>query len=82
MAVSRPAYQHAILGGFPTLRARAPARHPTTGADPIPHLGRHLAAAEKGVRAIHGEAPFIEVRPGRSYKVELRASGGLSIRAE
>ncbi len=40
------------------------------------------AAAEKGVRAIHGEAPFIEVRPGRSYKVELRASGGLSIRAE
>jgi len=40
------------------------------------------AAASKGVRAIHGEAPFIEVRPGRSYKVELRASAGLSIRPE
>jgi len=40
------------------------------------------AAAKKGVRAIHGEAPFMEVRPGGSYKVELRASGGLSIRAE
>jgi hypothetical protein len=40
------------------------------------------AAAQKGVRAIHGEAPFMEIRPGRSYKVELRASGGLSIRPE
>jgi hypothetical protein len=40
------------------------------------------AAEEKGVRAIHGEAPFMEVRPGRSYRVELRASGGLSIRPE
>jgi hypothetical protein len=39
------------------------------------------AAAEKGVRAIHGEAPFMEVRPGRTYEVELRSSGGLSIRA-
>lgn len=40
------------------------------------------AAAAKGVRAIHGEAPFMEIRPGRSYKVELRSSGGLSIRPE
>lgn len=39
-------------------------------------------AAQKGVRAIHGEAPFIEMRPGKVYRVELRASGGLSIRAE
>jgi hypothetical protein len=39
-------------------------------------------AAAKGVRAIHGEAPFIEMREGKSYKVELRSSGGLSIRAE
>jgi hypothetical protein len=39
-------------------------------------------ANEKGVRAIHGEAPFIELREGRSYRVELRASGGLTIRAE
>ena len=37
-------------------------------------------AARAGVRAIHGEAPFIELRPGRTYDIELRASGGLSIR--
>jgi uncharacterized coiled-coil protein SlyX len=35
-----------------------------------------------GVRALHGEAPYMELRPGRSYLVELRASGGLSLRAE
>lgn len=40
------------------------------------------AAAALGVRAIHGEAPFVELRPGRSYRVELRSSGGLSIRPE
>lgn len=40
------------------------------------------AAAERGVRAIHGEAPSIEARPGKRYRVELRASGGLSIRPE
>jgi hypothetical protein len=39
-------------------------------------------AASRGVRAIHGEAPFIEVRPGRSYRIELRSSGGLTIRPE
>lgn len=36
-------------------------------------------AASKGVRAIHGEAPFVELRPGKSYDVELRSSGGVSI---
>lgn len=36
-------------------------------------------AESKGVRAMHGEAPFIETRPGKVYLVELRASGGLSI---
>lgn len=40
------------------------------------------AAAERGVRALHGEAPFVELRDGRSYLVELRASGGLSITRE
>lgn len=40
------------------------------------------AAAERGVRAIHGEAPYIEARPGKRYRVELRASGGLSIHSE
>lgn len=40
------------------------------------------AAAAKGVRAIHGEAPFVEARPGATYRVELRSSAGLSIRPE
>jgi hypothetical protein len=39
-------------------------------------------AATKGVRASHGEAPFIEMRPGKTYRVELRASGGLTVVAE
>lgn len=38
-------------------------------------------AAKLGVRAIHGDAPSIEARPGRTYQVELRQSDGLSIRA-
>ena len=36
-------------------------------------------AADAGVRAIHGEAPSIQLRQGNLYKVTLRASGGLSI---
>ncbi len=40
------------------------------------------AATAAGVRAIHGEAPYIELRPGKAYLVELRASGGLSLRPE
>ena len=40
------------------------------------------AARARGVRAIHGEAPFLEVAPGKTYLLELRASGGLSFRAE
>lgn len=40
------------------------------------------AAAEKGVRAMHGEAPWIEARPGGRYSVDLRASGGLTITAD
>lgn len=39
-------------------------------------------ARSQGVRAIHGEAPFIEMRPGKTYRVELRSSGGLTIQAE
>lgn len=37
------------------------------------------AAAELGVRAIGGEAPYTELRPARVYPLELRASGGLTI---
>lgn len=40
------------------------------------------AAAALGVRAISGEAPSIEARPGKTYRVELRQSGGMTIRAE
>jgi hypothetical protein len=39
-------------------------------------------AKELGVRALQGEAPFIEARPGKTYRLELRASGGLVIEAE
>lgn len=41
-----------------------------------------VLAQELGVRALQGEAPFIEARVGRSYRLELRASGGLVIQAE
>jgi hypothetical protein len=40
------------------------------------------AARALGVRALHGEAPFVEARAGKSYRLELRASGGLTIVAE
>jgi hypothetical protein len=36
-------------------------------------------AREMGIRAAHGEAPSIKVKKGKSYKIELRASDGLSI---
>ncbi len=36
-------------------------------------------ARQAGVRAVHGEAPNMRLEPGNRYKVELRASGGLSI---
>jgi len=38
-------------------------------------------AREGGVRAMHGEAPYIKLAPGRSYEVELRTSEGLTLRA-
>lgn len=37
------------------------------------------AAAALGVRAMHGEAPYVELREGGRYTIELRSSGGLSI---
>lgn len=36
-------------------------------------------AASMGIRAANGEAVSIQVREGKSYAIELRASGGLSI---
>jgi hypothetical protein len=39
-------------------------------------------AKAAGVRAAHGEAPSIKLVPNRRYKIELRASGGLSVTPE
>ncbi|MHC4428248.1 MAG: hypothetical protein ACYS0D_06550 [Planctomycetota bacterium] len=36
-------------------------------------------AAAQGIRAAHGEAVSMKLHPGRSYKIVLRASDGLSI---
>ena len=42
-------------------------------------LANNRAEAEKkGIRHIHGEAPFQKLAPGKRYKVSLRSSGGLS----
>ena len=37
---------------------------------------------QAGLRAVHGEAPSVRLEPGKLYKLELRASAGLSIVAE
>ena len=36
-------------------------------------------AAEMGIRAAHGEAPSMKLQEGKSYRILLRASDGLSI---
>ena len=37
-------------------------------------------AEELGIRAAHGEVVYNKVKPGKKYKLELRASGGLSMK--
>ncbi|PHR86265.1 MAG: hypothetical protein COA78_38125 [Blastopirellula sp.] len=37
-------------------------------------------AAKQGIRAAHGEAVSVKVKNGKTYKLELRSSDGLSIR--
>ena len=37
---------------------------------------------ELGIRAAHGEAPSIRVQPGKSYRISIRASGGLAVTVE
>jgi len=37
-------------------------------------------AKEIGIRAAHGDAPYIKVEKGKSYRVTLRASDGLTIK--
>ncbi len=39
-------------------------------------------AERAGVRAMHGEGPFMKVRAGKTYRLLLRASGGLSFVTE
>jgi len=39
-------------------------------------------AQRAGIRAAHGEAPFVKLRPGKTYLVELRASDGLTIKTK
>lgn len=39
-------------------------------------------AKKKNIRAAHGEAPYCKLVPGKRYTIELRASGGLSIKTE
>ena len=39
-------------------------------------------ARKIGIRAAHGDAPSMKVKKGHSYRVLLRASGGLSIEPE
>lgn len=37
-------------------------------------------AADIGIRAANGEAVSIRVRPGKTYEIDLKASGGMTIR--
>lgn len=37
-------------------------------------------ARSHGIRAIHEESPSMRVRPGRRYELEIRSSGGLTIK--
>jgi hypothetical protein len=39
-------------------------------------------ARQLGIRAAHGEAVSVQLRPGKTYRLELRASGGLTIAPE
>ncbi len=41
-----------------------------------------VRAKKTGVRAAQGEAPSIRLEPGKRYRIELRASGGLTIVAD
>lgn len=44
------------------------------------HALNPAVARESGVRAMHGEAPYIRVVSGARYVLELRTSGGLTLR--
>jgi hypothetical protein len=44
------------------------------------YANRPEVVRRSGIRAMHGEAPYIKVIPGGRYELELRSSDGLSIR--
>lgn len=54
--------------------------HDALWADFWEHALNPAVARESGVRAMHGEAPYIRVTPGRSYELQLRISEGLTLR--
>jgi len=79
------------IEGFPIdAVGQRPSAYDLEGGEPAFHkdLWEHFweyanrpgVSGESGVRAMHGEAPYIKLQPGKSYTVELRQSGGLSIR--
>jgi hypothetical protein len=39
-------------------------------------------AQRAGIRAAHGEAPFVKLRAGKTYLIDLRASDGLTIKTQ
>jgi hypothetical protein len=36
-------------------------------------------ARQKGIRAIHGEAPYMRLEPGKVYEIHLRSTGEVAI---
>ncbi len=75
--------------GFPLDQANS--RPAAYGGGPMNNYERELwsnfweysndseKARKANVRAAHGEAPSIKLRPGKLYKLQLRASGGITI---
>ncbi|NQU49064.1 MAG: hypothetical protein HQ519_10490 [Planctomycetes bacterium] len=45
------------------------------------YANRPEVIRRSGIHAMHGEAPYIQLVPGGRYEIELRTTGGLSIRA-
>ncbi|MBC8327687.1 MAG: hypothetical protein ISR76_09605 [Planctomycetes bacterium] len=58
----------------------APAFHEELWRDFWRYANEPEVAQRSGVRAMHGEAPYVKLVPGKSYQVELRSSEGLTIR--
>ncbi len=71
------------VGGRPQIYSPEqgqPAFHEQLWRDFWDYANDPAVAQRSGVRAMHGEAPFIKLMPGRRYQIELRSSEGLTIR--